>query len=134
MYKVYTLICPISNYVVYVGMTKAKLRDRLNGHVNSYSNNRKVIWHNELKEKGLRPKIKAIAYCSSENSAKNKENYYIDLFLRSGKKLFNNSYNGFVKNPIIPKEKLTKFDKYVKFDNIVPVKSIKEIMLNKSCI
>ena len=59
--SIYTLTCPITNEIKYVGKTKCKLSTRLSYHCAvKVGNITKVNWIRELKQKGLKPIIEEL--------------------------------------------------------------------------
>jgi len=61
MYSVYTLSCPITNVVKYVGITQQILSKRLMCHCSDIKgNNKKQAWIKELRLLKLKPSIELI--------------------------------------------------------------------------
>jgi group I intron endonuclease len=62
-YQLYGLYCPISNNLMYVGITTNGLNRRLNGHLKSPTNHLMENWILGLKLMSLKPEIKIIKEC-----------------------------------------------------------------------
>jgi len=80
MYSIYFLKCPITNNVVYVGMTKDVIK-RYMQHTRRKTNNKiKDNWNKELKLKGLKPLLEIIETGLTKYDAEDREIYYISKF------------------------------------------------------
>lgn len=88
-YRVYTLICPISNNVFYVGMTTKSLSERLKRHVHDTGNIVKAKFIFSLMEKELLPTIELIESFDLEQNARYFEKYWISQFRSWGFNLLN---------------------------------------------
>ncbi len=66
-YKIYSLIDPITNEIRYVGKTVSPLYKRLSSHYRDKKKSYKTNWINTLRNKGLKPLIKLIEICKSDN-------------------------------------------------------------------
>lgn len=90
MIVVYELICPISQGVVYVGMTK-DFETRYNSHLwgSSSDSKDKRKWCNNLKEKGLPPLYNIVSEHECKKEAKKAEMNHIVKRLEEGCNLFN---------------------------------------------
>lgn len=102
MYSVYTLNCPITGFVMYVGCTN-DLDRRKYEHLSLKNNTAKSLWIQQLKSNGLRPIMTVLERSISEQQAIKKEAMYIDLFLSIGMPLKNMTNGG--KNPPTQKGK-----------------------------
>lgn len=91
MYKVriYSLNCPLSNDVKYVGKTKSDLSIRLSAHLsNPDSNIQKTMWIKSLKDKGLKPTINLLEVVN-DSEWEAKEIWWIEYHLENGHELLN---------------------------------------------
>lgn len=97
MVKIYTLECPITNQVRYVGKTKQKLIDRWYAHCSSYRLNEtksyKNTWIKSLIKKNLKPIIKLLDITTEENWQEC-EQYWISQFKAWGFNLVNMTDGG----------------------------------------
>ena len=90
--KIYTLSCPITNDIKYVGVTKQPLNIRFNEHI--YSCKRKgkksikQLWIQSLIDKNLYPKIELLDVVHESDSLYF-ESFYVELFESWGLKLKN---------------------------------------------
>ena len=99
-YKIYTLTCPISKEVVYVGKTKTSLEKRLASHINSKDNIRRRSWIHSLKQQNEKPIINLFKVTDSKNCDKDEQSA-INYFKSIGCCLLNgNSAKGFKKKQI----------------------------------
>ena len=67
---VYALIDPCSNEIRYVGKTVRPLRGRLGQHFHPCrlaESSHKAHWLNNLAKRGLRPRVRILEVCDSEN-------------------------------------------------------------------
>lgn len=80
IYKIYGLICPFENRIVYVGCSCQEVRVRVNGHIHSgrHSNKRYREWIVGMKEIGVRPGYVILEYDCVDWKAR--ERYWIWLF------------------------------------------------------
>jgi len=86
---VYTLTCPITNEIRYVGITTTSLDIRLSQHMNCPSKGNKN-WIDSLKDKNLRVVIETIEQVSGEmEELLLIERYWINQFIVWGFKLNN---------------------------------------------
>lgn len=86
---IYSLICPISNEIKYIGQTKRSLHERLNSHIHEFNRSvrnqvrgtHKTNWMSILKKEGLIQKIKInlIEECDV-NTVDEREIYWIDYY------------------------------------------------------
>lgn len=66
--KIYALICPLNNKVVYIGKTINPLSIRLSQHLNkNIGNKRKRDWVDTLKIDGLKPRIVLLESISNDS-------------------------------------------------------------------
>jgi predicted GIY-YIG superfamily endonuclease len=110
MYSIYTLNCPKSGWVKYVGVT-TDLGNRYSSHVTRRNTN-KTEWVDSLKKDGLMPVMKVLETTENKDLAYNKEIQYISLFKSIGYPLFNVSNGG--KNP--PSRKGIKYSEREKYE------------------
>lgn len=92
MTTIYTLSCPISNSVMYVGATTQDLKKRLTGHLSANDSSKRANWIIELKTKGLKPIIEPIEYVN-DNGCISVEEYWINQFRVWGFNLYNSKSN-----------------------------------------
>lgn len=93
--KIYTLSCPISNQVRYIGKTVESLEKRFNRHI-SYSKrekSHKANWINSLLKNNKRPIIEILDECST-NDWEIIEQYWISQFKNWGFNLVNYTDGG----------------------------------------
>ena len=94
-YNIYTLTCPISGFIKYVGISNNPNRRYLEHLGYKYDTNKhKKNWINSLKNKGLKPKINILESEIDIESAIKKEIMYIEMFKSMGYKLVNISNGG----------------------------------------
>ena len=89
MQYIYSLSCPITNDIKYIGVTKNTLKIRLYGHLHSKSNGLKAYWVLSLKKKKLKPKISLLEIVPKNENAGKYENKWITHFEKLGCYLFN---------------------------------------------
>lgn len=86
MIKIYTLIDPRTNKIRYIGQTKQKLKDRLNGHLTDSRlfryNFPKCEWIQELENEDLLPLIVEIE-CVKNKDADEREKYWINKYRKT---------------------------------------------------
>lgn len=96
-YKVYSLVCPKTNQVRYVGITYRSLSIRLKEHITKSKNSKKTEWINQLLSEGLTPKIKLIKdECTLEEAVAKEEaliKKYKDNLLNNLARSSINSFN-----------------------------------------
>jgi len=86
---IYSLNCPFTNQVKYVGKTQNTLVNRLSAHVAMKGSNfEKELWIKSLKEKNKKPTINLLEITDTENWQK-RERHWISHFLSKGVILFN---------------------------------------------
>jgi hypothetical protein len=73
---IYSLNCPITDEVRYIGKTSISPKKRFNNHLKSREKSKKAIWIKELLSKNLLPVFKEIEYCDN-NEWVEKEIFYI---------------------------------------------------------
>lgn len=89
-HSIYKLTCPLLGVVRYVGITTASLNKRLGQHVNKNSGTeRKRDWIEDLRAKGLRPRIELLDEAPNEQQAKRAETRYIYHHIQQGCPLVN---------------------------------------------
>ena len=93
--KVYAIMCPISNDIVYIGKTK-NLQLRAVSHCalnRSFVPNEKIYnWVESLHKINQKPVFKEIATCSSNEEALFVEKFYINVY-KERYNLFNHHNN-----------------------------------------
>jgi predicted GIY-YIG superfamily endonuclease len=90
MYKIYTLTCPVSNQIVYVGITSKELSERLRAHRTGIGSKNKVDWTRRVRLIGI--KIEQIDEADSIKKAFELERFWHDQIVSWGFNLFNNGY------------------------------------------
>ena len=88
-YKIYCLIDPRNNEVLYIGFTGQTLEKRLHEHMNCDCRYYKGKWLTILKKENLSPIIISIDNADNLKEIKEKEVYYIDLYKKQGASLTN---------------------------------------------
>lgn len=92
--KIYSLNCPITYEVRYIGKTSLSLKQRLNTHMQcKLEKNHRYYWLKSLKEKGLKPSIELVDEVGIDNW-EFWEQWYILLFKQWGFNLVNCSEGG----------------------------------------
>ena len=106
-YSVYTITCPISKEVVYIGLTKLNLNVRLKQHMFGTGTVYKKNWTNRCKKLGLYPTIDILDYSNSKMPPLKLELFWIHQFHQWGFILFNEDFidNRYVKTKSILKER-----------------------------
>lgn len=91
-YTVYTLSDPSTGAVRYIGITRARLRSRLSGHLSfrDFDKSHRANWLRSLVSLGLRPSIAAI----EETSDPSRERFWIAEYRSRGARLVNSSEGG----------------------------------------
>lgn len=95
-FKIYTLNCPISKEIRYVGVTVRSLKDRFYQHRHTGKKRRGTAvskWIYSLQQKGLEPSINLIEECT-ENNWEEREVYWIDLLKQKNINLLNQHEGG----------------------------------------
>lgn len=92
---IYTLSCPITKEVRYVGKTNTDLNLRYNNHINKSKNKKthKDCWIQSLLEKRLKPVVEILEKCDKENWI-NREQYWIEQMKAWGLDLVNHTIGG----------------------------------------
>jgi len=91
--KIYTLSCPITNNIKYVGITKNSLSKRLSQHLAEKRNNKRKSWILNLRNKNLIPSMELLDEVS-DNEWKDEEKFYISYFKFLGFDLVNMTDGG----------------------------------------
>lgn len=91
MISIYTISCPYTNKVVYVGQT-VNFTQRVKSHLTRFSNDPKSKWMKETIENGTRPVFKHIMFVNSKSEALKVESELIRNYLESGFTLLNSNY------------------------------------------
>lgn len=92
--KIYTLSCPITKEVKYVGKTVLTLKQRLNAHCQlKKESNHRYYWIRKLIKDGVKPKIELIEEVDNDGW-QFWERWYISLFKSWGFNLVNQSKGG----------------------------------------
>jgi predicted GIY-YIG superfamily endonuclease len=118
MYKIYTLTCPISSQIVYVGLTSKKLSERLKAHCTGIGSKSKIDWIKSVRRIGI--KIKQIDQTKSMKKAFELERFWHDQLVCWGFKLFNVGYikskmvQSIIYYKSISKEDLKRMEKHIK--------------------
>jgi len=98
-FYIYTLSCPITNEVRYVGVS-INPQSRLGNHISgTESIKEKAKWINDLMDKKLCPILDIIDYAFSKKDAHSLETEYILSHSNKGSKLFNAKKNPNLPNP-----------------------------------
>jgi len=94
--KIYTISCPLTNQVRYIGKTKEKLEVRLKSHIRSTKqyNHLMSTWIKSLLSNNLLPIIEELDECESNDDANRLECMYIGLFKTWGFNLKNMTNGG----------------------------------------
>lgn len=90
--SIYTINCPISGLVRYVGKTE-NTKERFRKHLTENNRTRKCQWIKGLKNKRLKPVFEIIDECL-DSEWQNKEREYIKLFKSIGANLLNQMPGG----------------------------------------
>lgn len=117
MYKIYTLSCPFTNNIFYVGKTKRSLEVRLKQHISDFNNVPKKKHIDKILLKGGTPIIEEIDICS-ESDSNNIERFWISILRTWGFNLSNYSMNKSTTNDFIRKNNNNKVCLYID-DNII---------------
>jgi hypothetical protein len=88
-YTVYTLSCPLTGNIFYVGATRCDLKVRLSHHMCTTEGKAKTSLIAEIKAKGLKPLIEPLEYCYSHKSVADAEQFWITQLSAFGFKLCN---------------------------------------------
>lgn len=95
--RIYTLSCPITKEIRYVGKTVKTLEQRLKAHIwdsiNRPNTTHKFNWIKSLLNKNLKPVIHLIENCKWFESS-DREIYWIDCLKKSGYNLVNHTIGG----------------------------------------
>ena len=119
MYSIYTLKCPISKEVVYVGMTKDVIK-RYQQHTRKKTDNPlRDEWMRELKNKSLKPLLEVLESGLNVYEAEQREIFYIKEY----NTVFNISRGGLTP-PARKGKKLTIEQKIKAFDCSVLKKTV----------
>lgn len=95
-YKIYTLSCPITFQVRYIGRTKETLNSRLSKHIaerNKHKNHR-CHWIAKLYSQGLKPIIELLDETEDKDRYFDLETYWIYQFESWGFNLVNETHGG----------------------------------------
>lgn len=76
---IYSLNCPITNEIRYIGKTSINPSKRFSNHLKSREKSKKAIWIKELISQNLLPILKEIEYCDN-NKWVEREIYYIKKY------------------------------------------------------
>jgi len=98
MNKIYVLLDPISEEVMYVGQTSNRLNDRLCSHLweakKSGRKNKRLAWLRSLLNKNLTPIIKELETVPNREEANKREIFWIDYWKKINPKLKNQQPGG----------------------------------------
>ena len=93
-YKIYCLIDPITDKVMYIGQTSKTLSQRLSQHLKSKYNKNKINWINHLLSLDSSPIIILLENCIDKYDADFKEREYIKNYRNNGYDLLNMTSGG----------------------------------------
>jgi len=91
MISIYTISCPTTDNVVYVGQTK-NLNERIGHHLTVFSGQPKCDWVKQTIKEGLKPVFKVIDYAKTKDEALKIESDLIRKYLDEGVDLLNLVY------------------------------------------
>lgn len=94
--KIYSLNCPITGTVKYIGKTEFDLNKRLSQHLSNYNLRKKTLknnWIKNLLKKGLKPEIELLEYVSKAEWCF-WEQFWIEQFKQWGFNLKNSAEGG----------------------------------------
>lgn len=91
--KIYTLSCPITNNIRYVGVTKNTLSKRFSQHLVERRTNKRRSWFDSLKKKGFLPTIELLDDVDDDKWI-DEEKFYISYFRFLGFDLVNMTEGG----------------------------------------
>ena len=96
IYKIYTLSCPITNDIRYIGRTQDTLSSRLSKHIyeRNKNKNHRCHWINNLYKQNLKPKIELIESTDDIKLFFLLETYWIYQFKAWGFNLVNETFGG----------------------------------------
>lgn len=96
MIFIYTINCPITNDVKYIGKTKQKLQTRLKQHINNTKRHNTLLctWIKSIQKQELNPLIYELDIAYDNNHANILEIMYIGLFKSWNIKLKNHTIGG----------------------------------------
>lgn len=96
MIKIYTISCPITNQVKYIGKTKQSIEIRLKQHIKSTKqyNHKMSTWLKSVINQNLYPVIEELELCYNDVDANKLESMYIGLFKSWGFELKNMTDGG----------------------------------------
>lgn len=116
--RIYTMRCPVSNEIIYVGSTILSLRLRFGNHMSECKKGESKI-HKHIRDTGIVPVVELVeeVHVSRESELRVIESYWIDQFRQWGFGIKNSMNN----NPINfnKKYKSTPGVKCVKVDGLV---------------
>lgn len=95
MVKIYKLVDPRNNQVMYIGKTIGRLCNRMSVHIHcaKHDNTPRDIWIKELIDQGLKPEIKLIEKVNPE-IWEDSEKYWINFYKKINSKLCNKAHGG----------------------------------------
>lgn len=101
IYQIYSLNCPITDEIKYIGQTYTSLKKRLNKHISDSRNPvvKVQCWIKSLTNKGLLPVMRLVEVCSKDNIDE-RETFYIAKYRSIGFDLKNISAGGAVRRDI----------------------------------
>lgn len=94
--KIYSLACPKTNQIKYIGKTISDLKDRLMGHSCAPTSYDNKIWFRNLKEHNLIPTIELLEEVDKSN-ADEAEMFWIEQMKQWGFKLNNKTKTSLIK-------------------------------------
>lgn len=91
MYHIYTLSCPTTNDVKYVGIT-VNIKDRYCNHLNQLDGSPKANWISELLAENKKPIMSIVDFATSKKQALSIESKLIVSYLKSNTNILNVVY------------------------------------------
>ncbi len=125
---IYRLVDPITNRVMYIGLTTQTLQKRLSGHIKETEKalggfidlTAKQKWIYSLLKVGMKPIIETVQICDSDSALRRAELFWIHSYLTEGTELLN-----IASNPLI-----RPVDTYT-FDSLSTVEQIQHLYIDK---
>jgi len=94
MYSIYTLSCPTTNDVKYIGIT-TNIKTRYFNHLNQFDGSDKANWVKELLSNNQKPIMSIIDYRDNKKDALKRESELICKYLSDGVSILNSVYQKF---------------------------------------
>lgn len=93
LWRFYTLTCPITREVKYVGITSGSLQKRLREHLNDKDYKEMAQWIDWLHSQGQLPIIEQIDFINgTRKQAEHRESGWVYKYIRAGHNLINRDY------------------------------------------